>query len=137
LACRCSWSLVPLGFSMWLAHYSFHFFTSFDTIFPVTQRFVAGFGYDGLGSPNWICSCCRPAPDWLLTFELILLEIGLLMSLYTAWRIAWSELGATSANRWSAIKLAIPWAVLAIILFAIGIWILLQPMEMRGTLIGE
>ena len=58
---------------MWLAHYSFHFITSFDTIIPVTQRFVAGFGYDGLGSPNWICSCCKPAPDWLLTCELLLL----------------------------------------------------------------
>jgi hypothetical protein len=135
-ACRFSWSLVPLGFSMWLAHYSFHFITGFDTIIPVTQRFAAGFGYEGFGPPNWICSCCRPAPDWLLKLELLMLDVGLLTSLYTTWRIAWSELGATSATRWRAIKLAAPWAMLAITLFAIGVWILFQPMEMRGTMTG-
>jgi len=71
-----------------------------------------------------------------LKLELLMLEVGLLASLYTTWRIAWSELGATSAARWRAIKLAAPWAILAITLFAIGVWILFQPMEMRGTMTG-
>ena len=35
---RFSFALVPLGFGMWLAHYSFHFLTSYDTIVPTTQR---------------------------------------------------------------------------------------------------
>jgi hypothetical protein len=130
VACRFSWALVPLGFAMWLAHYSFHFFTSFDTLIPVTQRFAADFNLASLGAPNWICSCCRAAPDWLLKAELLMLDVGLLVSLYVVWRMAWQAAGA----RWQAIKVAIPWAVLLIVLFAAGVWILLQPMQMRGTL---
>ncbi len=132
LACRFAWSLVPLGFAMWLAHYSFHFFTSFDTIVPVTQRFSADFGMASLGAPNWVCSCCRPAPDWLLKAELLMLDVGLLLSLYIAWRMALSLIN----SRLSAVKAAAPWATLLLALFAAGVWILLQPMQMRGTLGG-
>jgi cytochrome c oxidase assembly factor CtaG len=136
IAARFVWSLVPLGFAMWLAHYSFHFFTGFDSIIPVTQRFAAGFGYDGLGPPDWICSCCRPAPDWLLKLELLILDVGLLTSLYTAWRIARSQFGPDAAVRWQAFRIATPWIVLLILLFALGVWILFEPMEMRGMLSG-
>jgi len=31
---------VPIGFGMWLAHYSFHLFTSYGTILPAAQRFA-------------------------------------------------------------------------------------------------
>jgi cytochrome c oxidase assembly factor CtaG len=132
LACRFAWSLAPLGFAMWMAHYSFHFFTSFDTIVPATQRFAADFNLGSLGAPNWSCSCCRPAPDWLLKFELMMLDLGLLASLYAAWRIAKPMAGSTSGT----LKIALPWVVLATALFAAGVWILLQPMEMRGTMPG-
>jgi cytochrome c oxidase assembly factor CtaG len=132
IAGRFAWSLVPLGFAMWLAHYSFHFFTSFDTILPATQRFAADFGAGSLGAPNWSCSCCRPAPDWLLKFELVMLDLGLLASLYAVWRTANSMAGST----WGALKIALPSALLATALFAAGVWILLQPMEMRGTMPG-
>jgi hypothetical protein len=121
---------------MWLAHYSFHFFTSFDTVVPVTQRFLAGFGFHGLGPPNWICSCCRPAPDWLLKWELTLLDFGFLTSLYTSWRIADSEVESSFASRWKTLRIALPWAMLLFLLFTVGLWILLQPMQMRGTLPG-
>jgi len=52
LVCRFAWSFVPLGFAMWLAHYCFHFFGSYDTIVPVTQRFASDFHLAALGSPN-------------------------------------------------------------------------------------
>ena len=45
-ATRYSFALIPLGFGMWLAHYSFHFFTSCDTIIPATQRFAADHGWN-------------------------------------------------------------------------------------------
>ncbi len=130
LACRFAWSLVPLGFAMWLAHYSFHFFTSFDTIVPAAQRFAADFRLASLGSPDWVCSCCRPAPDWLLKAELMSLDIGLLVSLYAVWRIARHLTDSNAAT----IRMVLPWAALLVALFAFGVWILLQPMEMRGTL---
>lgn len=130
IACRFAWCLVPLGFAMWTAHYGFHFFTSFDSIVPTSQRFAAELGFGSLGSPNWSCSCCKPAPDWLLKFEIVMLDLGLLASLYSMWRVALSLLGSRSA----AMKAAVPWALLATALFAAGVWILLQPMEMRGML---
>ena len=60
IVCRYAWGFVPLGFAMWMAHYSFHFFTSCDAIVPVTQQFAARYAGISFGPPNWICSCCRP-----------------------------------------------------------------------------
>jgi len=57
---------------------------------------------------------------WL---QVLLLEAGLLFTLYTAWRIAQSQL-----------KLFAPWAGLACLLFAAGVWIFFQPMQMRGMM---
>jgi hypothetical protein len=61
------------------------------------------------------------------------LGVGLLTTLYTALRIAESQV--SSARQ--AIGAAAPWGLLAIALYASGVWILLQPMEMRGTLPTE
>ena len=140
---RFTWSLVPLGFAMWLAHYSFHFFTSCDGIVPVAQRFAADFHLASLGSPDWVCSCCRPAPDWLLKFELLALDIGMLASLYAVWRISLGQIesemrteGESSVTLSKVMRAAWPWALLIVGLFAVGVWILLQPMQMRGTMPG-
>jgi hypothetical protein len=35
-----------------------------------------------------------------------------------------------------ALRAFLPWGVLILILFAIGVWIVLQPMQMRGTIVG-
>ncbi|HEY1066107.1 MAG TPA: hypothetical protein VGE52_08350, partial [Pirellulales bacterium] len=130
VATRYVYALIPLGFAMWLAHYSFHFFTSWSAIIPATQRFAADLGVQALGVPAWICACCQPAADWILQFELIALAVGLLTTLYATLRIAESQ--ANSAN--TALRAAAPWGILTLCLYAGGVWILLQPMEMRGTL---
>jgi hypothetical protein len=132
LAARYSFALVPLGFSMWLAHYSFHFLTSFETIVPVTQRFVGELGWTGLGKPLWSCSCCRPASDWILYLQIVMLDIGLLVSLYTALRIAERD----GQGTWRAVGAFAPWGTLTVLLFVLGVWIVFQPMQMRGTLTG-
>ena len=131
-ASRFAWAFVPLGFSMWLAHFSFHFCTSYETIVPAAQRFAADFGVASSNSPNWLCSTAHPAPDWLLKAELLMLDVGLLASLYMAWRMALSD----TNSRQLALKSVLPWTILLVGLFACGIWILLQPMQMRGTLGG-
>jgi cytochrome c oxidase assembly factor CtaG len=130
--CRFAWALVPLGFAMWLAHYSFHFFTSYDAIVPVAQRFATDWGLASFGSSNWVCTCCQAAPGWLLHGEILALDCGLLVSLYVAWRNSLSLTG----SRGRAMSVALPWAALIVALYAIGVWILFQPMEMRGTLGG-
>ncbi|HUY89981.1 MAG TPA: cytochrome c oxidase assembly protein [Pirellulales bacterium] len=127
---RYSYALVPLGFGMWLAHYSFHFFTSYDAAVPVAQRFLGDLGLTIAGEPRWVCGCCRPAADWLLHAELLSLDFGLLASLYASYRIAASE--STSVVK--TLRTAAPWAALISLLFFAGIWILLQPMDMRGTM---
>ena len=60
------------------------------------------------------------------------LDLGLLLSLYSAYRIALAH--TPSLPR--ALKALAPWALLLILLFAAGVWIVLQPMQMRGTIEG-
>jgi hypothetical protein len=59
---------------------------------------------------------------WLLPLEMLFLDVGLLLSLYAGYRLA------------PTLKALAPWALLMALLFAAGVWILLQPMQMRGTL---
>ena len=130
VATRYSYALVPLGFGMWLAHYSFHFLTSYDTVVPATQRFAADLGWPALGQPQWVAACCRPVADWLPRLEILFLDLGLLLSLYTGYRIALAQSPRLSQALWALA----PWALLMALLFAAGIWIVFQPMQMRGTL---
>lgn len=130
VATRYSYALVPLGFSMWLAHYSFHLLTSYDTVVPTVQRFARDLGWSALGEPHWVAACCRPVADWLPRLEVLFLDLGLLLSLYTGYRIA-----LVQSPRWSQALWALaPWALLIGLLFAAGIWLVFQPMQMRGTL---
>lgn len=70
-------------------------------------------------------------PDaWLLPLELLFLELGLLVSLVVAYRLGEREAGPGSL----AFRAALPWGLLALLLSLTGVWLLLQPMEMRGTL---
>ena len=130
VAMRYSFALVPIGFGMWLAHYSFHLFASYDTIVPATQRFAEDHGWNVLGAPLLQCACCRKPSDWIPNLEILMLDFGLLLSLYTAFRIA--ELRTVRISQ--ALKAFAPWGLLIILLFACGVWIVCQPMEMRGTL---
>src|SRR5262249_61661640 len=41
VATRYAYALMPLGFGMWLAHYCFHFLTSYGTAVPVAQSLAA------------------------------------------------------------------------------------------------
>jgi len=106
---------------MWLAHYSFHFLTTYGAIVPVTQRFVADIGLLSVGEPAWSCACCIADTTGLLPVQLLFLDLGLLLSLYTGYRL--------SPN----LKVLAPWGLLILLLFAIGVWIFFQPMEMRGA----
>jgi cytochrome c oxidase assembly factor CtaG/ferredoxin len=130
VATRYSYALVPLGFSMWLAHYSFHFLASWDGVLPAVQRFAGDRGWAMLGEPEWTRACCRSVGDWLPRLEILFLDFGFLFSLYVAYRIALVQSHRAS----QALRILAPWAALIVVLFAVGVWIILQPMQMRGTL---
>jgi ferredoxin len=129
VATRQVFALVPLGFAMWLSHYCYHFLTSYDAAIPATQRFAASLG-GNFGAPDWISVCCRPVMDWLPRLEILFLDVGLLFSLYSAYRIGL----ASTPSLALALKTLVPWVALILLLFAAGIWIVLQPMQMRGTM---
>jgi cytochrome c oxidase assembly factor CtaG len=123
--CRFAMALAPLGFGMWLAHFVFHFFTAALTPLPIFHRAAREIGL-ATTEPTWT------VPSWafydLPALELLLLDLGLLLTLYVSWRIAKNLAPA------GPLRVFLPWAFLAAALFATGVWIIFQPMEMRGTL---
>ena len=99
----------------------------FGTVIPAAQRFVAGLGWRSSGAR--VGRRVLPAvADWLPRLEIVCLDLGLLLSLYTGCRIA---VGRSSRPPGRAF---VPWAFLIVLLFATGVWIVLQPMQMRGTM---
>ena len=123
-------SLVPIGFGIWLAHYGFHFFTGMLTIVPVTQNAVLdACGVAWLGEPMWQLGGLPVAI--VDPLEILLMVFGLVGSCLVAWRIACQTAPQRAAHAFA------PWACLHVALFLAGCWIMAQPMDMRGTLIGS
>ncbi|MBA4187973.1 MAG: hypothetical protein C0467_08130 [Planctomycetaceae bacterium] len=128
VATRFAFAFVPLGLAMWLAHYGYHLVTTYDAAWPVVQRFATDHGWTALGVPVWVCGCCQVAGTWLPKTEIAILDVGLLWTLHVAYRIAQN---VAPGKGW--LRAFTPWAFLAVMLFAIGVWIVLQPMQMRGS----
>jgi ferredoxin len=133
---RYVYSLVPLGFGMWLAHYSFHFLTGGLTVVPVVQSFLADTGLWG-GQPYWGLGPLVPA-TWLFPIEAALLYLGAFGSFVVAFQTARPGArptdGELQENPATVLRAMLPWAILILMLLGWGLWIMLQPMEMRGTM---
>ena len=112
-------ALVPLGLAMWAAHVIFHLVTGWRGLALSLQRAVADLGLASF--PRWV-HASAPAGG-VLGLELLLLDAGLLVTLWVAWRIAGH-----------AIARALPTVAVATVLWATGVWILCQPMAMRGMI---
>jgi polyferredoxin len=122
-------SLVPIGFGMWLAHYGFHFFTGALTIVPVTQNAVArATGRSLLGEPLWHWGGLSERVVFPL--EMGFLGLGLIGSWVTGWVIARQCAGSLARRAF------VPWAIVHLLLFVSAVWIMTQPMDMRGTFLG-
>lgn len=128
LAVRYSYSLVPIGFGIWLAHYSFHFLTGLYTFIPVTQAAFADFGWTVLGQPHW--SLPGLAPNVVQLFEFGFITLGLIGSLLVSYSHAVTD---ELVHPW---RVFIPWATLAMLMAGAAFWLLSQPMEMRGIVLG-
>ena len=120
---RYSYSLVPLGFGIWLAHFSFHFLTGFYTIVPVIQSAV-GF----LGEPRW--GTPGLAPNVVQLFEFGFITLGLLGSLLVSYAIA-------AAEELRPMRVLVVWVVLSVVIAAAAFWLMSQPMEMRAVAVGS
>lgn len=128
-AVRFSYALVPFGVGVWLAHYGFHFLTGMWTFVPVTQSAVMDLvGRPLLGEPNWRWMGMRPGSVFPLQLGAVLL--GAFGSILLVSRVSERD------HPESARPAAAPWAVMVIGLAILALWILSQPMEMRGTGLG-
>jgi ferredoxin len=127
---RYSYALIPMGFGVWLAHYGFHFLTGLLTFIPVVQSAAAGVaGWPVLGEPAWRFT---GLPERVVyPVELGFLGLGLLGSLLLTYRLAEEEPGARRGRVFAV------WAVLCVALWVSGLWLMSQPMEMRGTFLGN
>jgi hypothetical protein len=123
-------ALVPLGFSMWVAHFVYHLLTGASAIVPVMKRAATDVGLHSLGSPDWGSATSMVPVEWLSSIQVLLLGAGLLLTLYVSWRTAFSF--TKDVRR--AFGLLSPWAILAMVLYVAGIWIVFQPMQMRGMM---
>jgi len=74
-------------------------------------------------SYHLVVACTKSSPDWLPAVELLSLGTGLLLTLHTSWHAA-----RRTRDKWG------PWALLAIGLYVVGVWVVFQPMQMRGTM---
>jgi len=125
---RYSYSLAPLGFGIWLAHYSFHFLTGLYTFIPVTQSAVASLGWSVLGEPRW--GLVGLPKNIVHAFEFGFLGLGLVGSLLVSYRLAESD---SLKHRF---RIFACWAGVSLMLWVAAVWLMSQPMEMRGTLLG-
>ena len=113
---------------MWAAHFLFHLFTSYGAVWPALQQAADDLRIYSLGNSNWIMFHPSFSASTLLGLQILLLDAGLLLTLYVGWRVA----RQCARRARSALTLLAPWACAALTLYAIGIWIFLQPMPMRG-----
>jgi ferredoxin len=68
--------------------------------------------------------------SFVTPLQIVFLDAGLLLTLYVILRVA-EQYGTRMRD---VIAIAAPWAALSIALYGAGIWILFQPMEMRGMI---
>jgi ferredoxin len=129
IAVRYAYAFVPFGVGVWLAHYGFHFLTGVGTVVPVTQSAVIdAAGGALLGAPDWRWFGMRAGAVFPLQLGVVLL--GALGSLVLVHRISDRD------HPGAAARAAASWNLVIIALAVLALWILAQPMEMRGTGLG-
>jgi hypothetical protein len=110
---------------MWAAHLLFHLLMAAPGALPLVHQAALDFGIHWMGMPHWGAGGLTLAGNGLLQLQLLLLDAGLLLSLYLEWRMTGRRLPA-----------AAPAVLLTVALYGIGFWLLLEPMQMRGVMMG-
>lgn len=119
-------SLVPLGCGIWVSHYGFHLLTGALTVVPVTQSAVLDLtGRALLGVPLWQITGMRPGA--VFPFEVGAVLLGASGAIGLAFLVSERDHGAR------AFRVMLPWVLVVAALSGVALWILSQPMEMRGV----
>ena len=145
--CRFSLALLPLGIAMWAAHLMFHVTITLPSLGPAFAQAAADLGALLHGGARHVAAGMAMMPGMgmtassmalkltqgfegtsLLSVQVLVMDVGLLFSLYVGWRLV-REM--TASVRSMAAMLSV-WCVSSTVLYAICVWVLTQPMEMRG-----
>ncbi len=105
-------SLLPLGFAIWIAHYSFHLLTGIFTFIPLLTKFSMPIQYMGM-------------PLKLVTP----IQYGFLLLGFAASVMLTNILDKSKRTRFK-------WVSAHLIIVTLALWIMSLPMEMRGTFVG-
>ncbi len=136
-------ALLPIGLGMWAAHLSFHLLTAWSSLWPGLLQAAHDLLRMNFARPDWMAEKPLLTASALLQVQMGILDAGLLGTLYLGWRLAGrvAELrqgvvaGSAAAVPLGVVeraRLLLPWSTIAVLLYAAGMWILLQPMQMRG-----
>lgn len=118
-------ALVPLGFGVWLSHYGFHLLTGALTVVPVIQSAAIDLlGRAALGAPIWSWTGMQPGS--VFPIEVGVIVMSAIGSLAVAYLISQRD---HADHAWRA---TVPWAAVTLALAIAAVWILSQPMQMRG-----
>jgi ferredoxin len=120
--------LWPLGVAIWVVHFGFHLVTGWRSAWPPLQRAARDAAALDLGTPEWAAHCCASVPDWIMPAMLLILAIALTISLERCWFRARGHGVRSNLWRWW------PDALACMVWWALAVWVVLQPMEMRGLL---
>jgi hypothetical protein len=121
-----AYALVPFGVGMWAAHYAFHLLTGLLTVIPIGQNAIADLlGRPALGEPLWRLTGMRPGAVFPVQLGFILL--GAIGSFAVAYQISDRDYPDRPVSATA------PWALVTVALASFAIWMLAQPMEMRGA----
>ena len=123
---RFSIALVPLAAAMWAAHFLFHFLIGWNSAWPVFQRVFGNLGFVTANQHAW--SGLGFSMENIRVLQTLLLDIGLLATLYLGWRVA----RLYSPRLQFAFRVMSPWSAVAVVLYLFGVWTCSQPMQMRG-----
>jgi hypothetical protein len=125
-ASRYALALVPLGCGVWLAHYGFHLLTGALTIVPVIQSAAIDlFGRAALGEPLWRWVGMQPGSVFPLQLGVVMLGAAGSLGLVHATSVRDYPTRPAAASA--------PWTALVVVLAAAAVWIMSQPMAMRGV----
>lgn len=131
---RYAYTFVPVGLAVWTAHYFFHLLIAPLTLIPALQNFwvnVAGIAL--LGMPDWRLGFAWIPPLGAIQIVQMLILLG---GLVMGGRIAWHAAQSSTPHPSQSLKLAAPWLLILVFMTLAAAWIFLQPMEMRGSMLG-
>ena len=95
----------------------------------MTQAALAELGWAILGQPHW--GTPGLAPNVVQLFEFGFIILGLFGSLLVSYTVAATEEVVHPT------RVFIPWALVSLLVAGAAFWLMLQPMEMRGVVLGS